>query len=292
MSLQFNDRLVWPGGRKKAFTLSFDDGVQQDLRLLQMLERYGAKCTFNLNPGLFGKNGKVSAGGKEAEHNKLSGDRIRQVYGAQEIAGHGMYHVRLDGMDCARITKEVLACREALEKIAQHPVTGFCYAFGGCDAAVRQAVQACGISYSRTIRPSYSFQLPRDFLEWDPTCHYRDERLFALADEFVKELAGRRFQHTKLFYVWGHSYEFEQYDDWDRMERLLDKMVRAGGVWFATNGQIRQYVQAFRRLVFTLDGRRVFNPSALQVCVGGSFTAEYVEAGPGQTVELIPAREV
>ena len=55
MSLQINDRMLFPGGKKKAFTLSYDDGITQDRRLIGILDRYRVKATFNLNSGLFGQ---------------------------------------------------------------------------------------------------------------------------------------------------------------------------------------------------------------------------------------------
>ena len=39
----------FPEGKKKALTLSYDDGVQQDVRFLEILNKHGIKCTFNLN---------------------------------------------------------------------------------------------------------------------------------------------------------------------------------------------------------------------------------------------------
>ncbi len=41
----------FPGGRKKALTLSYDDGVEQDRRLMQIMDAHGLKGTFNLNSG-------------------------------------------------------------------------------------------------------------------------------------------------------------------------------------------------------------------------------------------------
>lgn len=37
---------------KKYFTLSFDDGLEQEKRLLCLMRKYGLKGTFNLNAGL------------------------------------------------------------------------------------------------------------------------------------------------------------------------------------------------------------------------------------------------
>ena len=55
----------FPGGLRKAVTFSFDDGVRQDLRLMDLFRTHGIKATFNLNSGLFGQEGVVAAGKKE-----------------------------------------------------------------------------------------------------------------------------------------------------------------------------------------------------------------------------------
>ena len=43
----------YPGGRSRALTFSFDDGVQQDKRFIGLLRQYGLCSTFNLNSGRF-----------------------------------------------------------------------------------------------------------------------------------------------------------------------------------------------------------------------------------------------
>ena len=48
------DTLLFPGGRNKVFTLSYDDGVTQDRRLVEIFNKYSVKCTFNLGCGNLG----------------------------------------------------------------------------------------------------------------------------------------------------------------------------------------------------------------------------------------------
>lgn len=48
----------FPGFRRKALTLSYDDGVVNDRRLIEIMNKYGLKGTFNLNSGLFSEDGK------------------------------------------------------------------------------------------------------------------------------------------------------------------------------------------------------------------------------------------
>ena len=49
----------FPEGKSKALTLSYDDGVEQDRTLLDILNAAGLKCTFNLNSGCFPPEGHV-----------------------------------------------------------------------------------------------------------------------------------------------------------------------------------------------------------------------------------------
>ena len=69
-----------------------------------------------------------------------------------------------------------------------------------------------------------------------------------------------------LFYVWGHSFEFDDYDNWNVIEDFAARAEKhADSVWFATNIQIYEYVKAYEALVFSFDGERVYNPSAIPV---------------------------
>ena len=59
---------------------------------------------------------------------------------------------------------------------------------------------------ARTIKSTQNFDLPSDPLELNPTCHHNDEKLFELAEKFVKMPPFK----ASLFYVWGHGYEFDK----------------------------------------------------------------------------------
>ncbi len=293
MSLQINDRLVWPGGKRKAFTLSYDDGIEQDIRLINLLNQHQVKATFNLNAGLLGEKGRVAAGKKEVDHNKIEEARIMTIYKGHEIAAHGQYHESMFAMDSARCVEEVLTCRKALEKITARPLTGYAYAFGACDDNIVQALKACQISYARTIEASYTFDIPSDFLRWDPSCHHDDSKIMELADKFLSdEFYFSLFSPAKLFYVWGHSYEFDQNENWDHMETFIKKISKKEDVWYATNGEIYDYVEAYKRLVFSVDSSKVYNPSCRSVWLSGIFTNACVEVKPGTVVDLIPPIEM
>ncbi|MBQ2584041.1 MAG: hypothetical protein II568_02580, partial [Erysipelotrichaceae bacterium] len=58
------DALLFPGRKHKAFTLSYDDGVVQDRRLIELFDQYHAKATFNLGYGHLGFQGAKSYHGR------------------------------------------------------------------------------------------------------------------------------------------------------------------------------------------------------------------------------------
>lgn len=284
MSLQMHDRLLWPGGKRKAFTLSYDDGVTQDIRLIELLNKYQIKGTFNLNSGLLGQSGMINIGKRPATHNKVSPEEVKQIYAGQEIASHGLYHTTICNTDPARCLNEILTCRKELERLVEHPITGFAYAFGAYDDTVLEALKSCGITYARTIKATHTFDIPENFLIWDPTCHHDDEALPELTEKFLKDTS--LFPMLKLFYVWGHSYEFDQNDNWEHMESFLEKMSGHQDVWYATNGEIESYVSAYRQLLFSVDGRFVYNPTCKTVWVGAIGSDFVTEIKPGCVTTL------
>ena len=59
-------------GKKKAFTLSFDDGIMQDARAIEILDKYGLKATFNLNSGRWGAKFPYEPNGRVVERTVFS----------------------------------------------------------------------------------------------------------------------------------------------------------------------------------------------------------------------------
>ena len=93
-------------------------------------------------------------------------------------------------------------------------------------------------------------------------------------------------KNPKLFYLLGHSYEFNDEDDWEIIEQFAQHVGGRADVWYATNGEIYSYVQAFDKLEYSSDGRLVYNPSAidLYVCY---FKKNYIIPS-GKTIVVDP----
>lgn len=258
------DTLLFPGGKSKAFTLSYDDGVVQDRRLAELFRQYGLKCSFNLGSGVLGQQATRTYPERVIDVSKIAPEEVPQVYRGHEICGHGLNHSALDSIGTSLAMYEIIEDKRQLEAFSGKPLKMFAYPFGVYDDRVVELLSLAGYQGARTVHSTHGFELPRDFLRWNPTCHHDDPQLMELAKEFIQ---GEGFA-PMLFYVWGHAYEFDGYQNWERIEGLAKFISRyADQVWFATNGEILDYVNAYRRLEYTADGMRIYNPSALDVLI-------------------------
>lgn len=261
------DSLLFPGGKSRAFTLSYDDGVIWDRRLAELLRGYGIKCTFNVNAALLGTREVGTINGMpELDVSKIAPEEAAEVYAGHELAGHGLYHSALDTLGTPRMCYEILEDKRQLEALCGAPLKMFAYPYGLYNDNVLAALRLSGYQGARTVNSTHRFDLPRDFLQWDPTCHHDDPMLMELAERFVFQ--SERSFGAQLFYVWGHAYEFEGHGNWDVIECLAEFMsAHADRVWFATNGEIMDYIAAWRALEYSVDGSMIRNPSALDVTI-------------------------
>ncbi len=255
----------FPEGKTKAVTLSYDDGVQQDARLLEIMKANGLKGTFNLNTGLYAEEGMVypqdqivSRVMTKAQTTALFSDS------GMEVAVHGLHHPFLEQLAPEICTYEVLQDRINLENQFETVVRGLAYPFGTYDDQVVTCLKSCGIAYARTVRSSGTFEIPSDWLRLEPTCHHDDPRLMELARTFVDKII---IHKSWLFYLWGHSYEFDKNNNWHVIEEFAQYMGNRDDIWYATNLEIFDYVEAYRSLRFSADGRRVVNPTAYKLWV-------------------------
>ena len=279
--------LRFPGGRAKALTLSYDDGVIEDKRLLSIMEAHGVKGTFNLNSGCFAPEGTVHAEGEG--HYRMTASACRELYASEyaEVACHSLTHPFLDQLTAPEVMRELLEDRQNLERMTGRVVRGFAYPYGAFNAAVAGMLRAAGFAYARTVISTGSFELPADPMLLPATCHHNDPRLNELADRFLAldpDSARGSGRSPKLFYLWGHAYEFYDNDNWQVIEDFLDKVAGKDDIWYATNIDIFDYIEAFGRLRLSADLRTVENPTAADVWLNEDGRTVRVPAG--QTVRL------
>lgn len=253
----------FPGGRQKAATFSYDDGVKADLKLLEIFGKYGVKGTFNLNSLLFDCQNWHQRMNEEETFNAFNA-------GVHEVALHGARHIFMNKVPLPEAINEVVQNRLYLENKFGRIVRGMAYAYNGYSDEIVAALKSLGVTYARTTEPSYSFAIPSDWLRLKPTCHHADPQFKELLNKFLSSSPADDFKHREpwLLYVWGHSYEFDDYNNWDVIENACTELSKhEKDIWFATNGEIYDYVQAYNGLVYSLDGERVYNPSHTPVFI-------------------------
>lgn len=248
----------FPGGRRKALTLSYDDGVEQDVRLIEIMKKHGLKGTFNLNSGLYVPEGTVYPQG--TIHRVMSKKQCQELYthSGMEVAVHSLTHPHLEQLPSNIGTFEIMQDRVNLENDFKRIVRGMAYPFGTTSDSVVETLKQCGIVYARTVESTGRFDIPTDWLRFPATCRHADPRLMELARDFVEQ---DRKKAPGLFYLWGHSYEFERDDNWYIIEEFAEYIGNREEIWYATNGEIYDYIYAYNQLCFSADGKRVYNPT-------------------------------
>lgn len=277
-----NPMILFPGGLKRALTLSYDDGVEQDIRLIEIMNRYGLKGTFNINSGAYAPEGTVYPAGQV--HRRMTEAQVTALYkdSGQEIATHALTHPYLERMPLNMATYEIMKDRENLEAQFGTIVRGHAYPYGTYNDDVVQILKNCGIVYARTVQTTGRFDLPADWLRLKATCHHNDPTLSELVDKFLDddEKLPAFARKSKFFYMWGHSYEFEGNDNWDVIETFAARVGKREDIWYCTNIEAYDYIEAFRSLLFSVDGKMVKNPTSQTIWL--SQFGRDIKLAPGE----------
>ena len=258
----------FPGGRHKVLTMSYDDGREEDRRLVDIFNRHGIRGTFNLNSGRLSDPRRIPAG------------EYRTLYAGHEIACHTYTHPTIERCPTEQTARQILQDRMELEDIVGAPVRGLAYPNGSYSKEIMALLPLLGIKYARVVPTTGGFGMPEDFFEWRGTCHHNGA-LLELGRKF-SELY--KTQYLYMMYVWGHSYEFTTYDNWSVMEDFCAMIGGREDIWYATNIEIVDYLEDARRLRFTAAGDKVYNPNAASVWL--EVDGKKVEVPGGTLTEL------
>lgn len=274
----------FPGGLSKAVTLSYDDGVEEDIRLIEIMKQYGLKGTFNVNAGLEIEEDFEYPPEKKFGR-RMTAARTVETYSQDcvEIALHALTHQWLDVMPAAQATYQVIKDREILESQFGRIVRGMAYPYGTFSNETVEILKYCGVAYCRTVKSTEKFDIPTDWLRLDPTCHHKNPKLPELTKKFLDKKVSSN-DKSLLFYLWGHAYEFARDDNWKVIEDFCQAVSGRDDIWHATNMEIYEYVQNFNRLVFSLDQRIVQNPTSQTLWFQMGKTTYAVN--PGETLAI------
>ena len=274
----------YPEGKAKAVTFSYDDGAPQDQRLAELFNKYNMKGTFNFNCDLMREDNFT----KEQMHEYF-------LSKGHEIAIHGANHRANGNLRPIEGIRDVLDCRLALEAKCDRIIRGMAYPDSGITQMgnfgtyemVKQYLIELDIAYARTLGgDNNTFMLPADFHAWMPTAHHNNPQIMAFIDEFLKLDISTKAYHARrvprLLYIWGHSFEFDLNDNWEHMEEICEKLSNNDEIWYATNIEIYDYVEAYKSLKYSADGHRIYNPTLFTLWLDVDGTLYSVK--PGETI--------
>ena len=279
----------FPGGKGKAVTLSYDDGRKSDIRFSDLLEKYGLKCTFNIHGSAM-----------RTPENNLTFDEMRKYIldRGHEIAVHGYYHRASGTLRPIEGIRDVLENRIELEREFDMIIRGMAYPDSGISnfvnpnytyEKVKNYLTELDIAYARTLgQDNWRFMLPDDWHAWMPTAHHDNPNVLSWIDTFLSiDLSENMYvasRRSRLFYLWGHSFEFDSKNNWEHGEEIFKKLGGHDDIWYATNMEIYEYVQAYNSLIYNADNTKVYNPTLKTVWF--DIDRKLYEIKPGETINL------
>lgn len=221
---------------KKAITFSYDDGVTQDIRLIELMNKYGLKSTFNINSELLGQKGILIRNENRISHYKVHPEDVKYIYEGHEIAAHTLTHPNLTKQDDQEVIRQVEKDRLNLSELAGYEVVGMAYPCGGTnndDRVAKIIKENTGIKYSRTITLNNSFDLQDNLYRFNPTAFHLDfDDIMQLGQQFID----LKTDTPKIFYIWGHSYEMDYGADyWVKLEEFFKLISNRDDIFYGTN---------------------------------------------------------
>ena len=270
--------MLFPGGKTKALILSFDDGMVADRRLVRLMNEYGLIGTFHLNSNKLGTK------------DYLTKEEVKNIYKGHEVSEHTVNHPGLTNVSRAEVLYEVGEDRRELERLSGNLVRGMAYPFGSYNDSVVKIINGLGIEYARTVKDTYAFGIPDEFLKWHPTIHQFGKAYFTPGnpENDKKELADfyqvvNRFLKTDslaLMDVWGHSWENDGAGDrWTEMEKFFKMVSRNPDMFYTTQIGLVDYINAFKNLKLSVDKSMITNLSSINVFIKMKGKALKIEAG-------------
>lgn len=227
-------------------TTSWDDGHRDDIRLARMLKEHGLKGTFYICP----------QDHEFAGRDLLTSQEIKDISRDFEIGAHTLTHPRLPMISEGQAEKEIFASKAVLEEITGEQVESFCYPYGSYTKAHVQLVKNAGYRYARTVG-RYKFELDNPYRArtsvhaydhgwfdlWQISCFARFRPVKALQyvgcwDALACAMFDRVIRRGGIYHLWGHSWEIDKHNGWDRLERVFRYISAHPQVKYVTNREL------------------------------------------------------
>ena len=228
---------LYPGGKKKAFNITYDDGVLQDERFVALLNKYGIKGTFNLNSELM-QNEFAWTHPSGMQVKRLSVEKVKHLYDGHEVASHTLTHPYMYNLSDEELYHQLKSDKENLEKLFEREIKGFAVPFDYYDDRIAECAKACGFAYARKSEFTNSFKPCSDSHHWKTGIYHIDDNLTNFVADFLnteEELA--------VCQIVGHSYDLDAENLWGTMELICAAVSKCDDIWFCTNAELVEFLK-------------------------------------------------
>lgn len=236
-------KIRYKGFKKKAVTLSFDDGTFYDVWFIDFLNKHGIKATFNINSGLFGADAILRFREKDIFHNRVTEEQAKLLYRGHEIASHSLRHPLLVGQSEEVLREEIDKDIENIARIFGEKPQGFVVPGGPYDEKLIKFL-SFRFRYVRAAKSRLDYSIPESFLPFCPSVFILDNGFEKLCRDYI----GFQDEEISWLYIWGHSYEFSLDGVWEKVKNAIEGLLEGDDIFFATNGELIGYIEAARAL--------------------------------------------
>lgn len=234
-------------------TTSWDDGHPLDLKVANLLSKHRLSGTFYMP--LVNK-----------ENSLMSKEEMKSISKKFEVGGHTINHVSLPEIPEENLELEISQGKEKMEEICGQ-IISFAYPKGQYNQNVIQVVKKSGFRGARTAKMLH-YRFTNSF-EYHPTIHAvnrsvlskgkqtltsvdKDLSLYLITSGIILkdwEIIAKKsldfiLEHGGIWHMWGHSWEINNNNDWEKLEKVLHYANETGkqfGAEFLTNGEVFEH---------------------------------------------------
>jgi peptidoglycan/xylan/chitin deacetylase (PgdA/CDA1 family) len=220
-----------PRQNKAVITTSWDDGHPLDLKLAEMLQKYNLPATFYVPT-------------KNVERECMNPKQVAEIAQNFEIGGHTSHHFDLTRLPLHEAKREIIESKQEIENITGKELLSFCPPKAKINAEIIKVVKEAGFAISRTAR-LFTRRI-KDPFKIGTTVHVQDHWVVPYINEAIMSrdkdmlrflvrhnLFFKRWdqiaiytlnfviEHGGIWHLWGHSWEIEENNNWERLEKVL-----------------------------------------------------------------------
>lgn len=232
--------------QKSLATFSWDDGHPLDIRIAQLFNKYGLRCTFYIPKN----NSENLPTLSPSDLRELSKDNF-------DIHSHTLNHIYLNKLQPHEQASEIQSGKKYIEDAIGQADNIFCYPGGRYTKKTIDLVKGAGFEFARTvdmgfdcayssnnflmptttiIAPLTNFQILKHSLKRRSLL--RGLNILKLNNAVINKTWASQLD-ARCYHFWGHSWEIDKYNLWESLEILIQNLV-ASNIKIVSNKEFYQ----------------------------------------------------